>query len=364
MESSSAERNPILKDVGQQVIYYGGDDGLHETEEETVQLNVYKRSLGERYFFKYIKKMHLFFLLVISLTVMVYMSFATPLPLSFNYDKINTIISFGDSYTTRYLDMKSLSYACRNCTSAGGPNWVIYLTDTTNWISWDFAYNSAPINNNIVNQAPTVIDVSTQVRDLYPKIFVSPTEEISDIVASKYKDMMRTPESTLTTIWVGINDIDLTYDYADTDALDSKIMQAYQVLIDELINEGVHQFMLINVPPIDRAPMWHNTRNENLIRSRVRGYNEKLKIMIEGLKKGHPKDTFFEYDAWSYFNMLMDNPKPYNMTDIDTFCPDWAHPEENNCKPIEEYFWLNDLHPTFHVHELLAKDIQRYLRSQ
>ncbi|KAG2201341.1 hypothetical protein INT47_001429 [Mucor saturninus] len=272
---------------------------------------------------------------------MVYMSFATPLPLSFNYDKINTIISFGDSYTTRYLDMKSLSYACRNCTSAGGPNWVIYLTDTTNWISWDFAYNSAPINNSIVNQSykltrereregknanpllRRVIDVSTQVRDLYPKIFVSPTEEISAIVASKYKDMMRTPESTLTTIWVGINDIDLTYDYADTDALDSKIMQVYQVLIDELINEGVHQFMLINVPPIDRAPMWHNTRNENLIRSRVRGYNEKLKIMIEGLKKSHPKDTFFEYDAWSYFNMLMDNPKPYNMTDIDTFCPDW-----------------------------------------
>lgn len=152
MESSTAERNPILKDVGQQVIYYGGDDGLHETEEETVQLNVYKRSLGERYFFKYIKKMHLFFLLVISLSVMVYISFATPLPPPFDYDKINTIISFGDSYTTRYLDMKSLSYACRNCTSAGGPNWVIYLTDTTNWISWDFAYNSAPINNSIVKQ--------------------------------------------------------------------------------------------------------------------------------------------------------------------------------------------------------------------
>lgn len=76
-----------------------------------------------------------------------------------------------------------------------------------------------------------VIDVSTQVRDLYPKIFVSPTDEISGIVASKYKDMKRTRQSTLTTIWVGINDIDLTYDHADTEALDFKIMEQYQVLI-------------------------------------------------------------------------------------------------------------------------------------
>lgn len=76
-----------------------------------------------------------------------------------------------------------------------------------------------------------VIDVSTQVRDLYPKIFVSPNEKISAIVDSKYKDKMRTSKSTLTTFWVGINDIDLTFDHPDTNALDLKIMQAYQVLI-------------------------------------------------------------------------------------------------------------------------------------
>lgn len=151
MESFTTERNPLLKPSGQQVIYYEGDDGLHETEEGTVPLNVYKRSLGERYFFNSIKKMHLFFLLATCLIVTVYVTLAQPLT-RFDYDKINTIISFGDSYTTRYLDMKTLSYACRNCTSAGGPNWVIYLTDMTDWISWNFAYNSAPVNNSVVNQ--------------------------------------------------------------------------------------------------------------------------------------------------------------------------------------------------------------------
>jgi hypothetical protein len=48
---------------------------------------------------------------------------------------------------------------------------------------------------------------------------------------STYKDKERTAESTLTTLWVGINDIDLTYNWEDTNALDSRIMQQYQMLL-------------------------------------------------------------------------------------------------------------------------------------
>jgi hypothetical protein len=77
--------------------------------------------------------------------------------------------------------------------------------------------------------------VSTQVRELYPKIFVSPTEKISAILKSTYKDKERTAKSTLTTLWVGINDIDLTYDWENTDTLDSNIMQRYQVLIVSML---------------------------------------------------------------------------------------------------------------------------------
>jgi hypothetical protein len=75
--------------------------------------------------------------------------------------------------------------------------------------------------------------MSTQIRDLYPKVFVSPTSKISSIVESKYKQagVVRSQQSTLVTLWVGINDIDLTYGWKDADALDSLIMQRYQVLI-------------------------------------------------------------------------------------------------------------------------------------
>lgn len=77
----------------------------------------------------------------------------------------------------------------------------------------------------------SVIDVSTQIRDLYNRIFVTPTKEISAILAAVYKNMKRTSKSTLNTIWVGINDIDLTYNWEDTNALDNRIMERYELLL-------------------------------------------------------------------------------------------------------------------------------------
>jgi hypothetical protein len=77
-----------------------------------------------------------------------------------------------------------------------------------------------------------VIDVRKQVQELYPQVFVSSSDKISAIVASKYKDnQVRTPKSTLTTIWVGINDIDITYNWRDIDQLDIKLMKQYENLI-------------------------------------------------------------------------------------------------------------------------------------
>lgn len=52
-----------------------------------------------------------------------------------------------------------------------------------------------------------------------------------------YKDKRRTAKTTLTTLWVGINDIDLTYNWENTDALDSRIMRRYQLLLVRRLEE-------------------------------------------------------------------------------------------------------------------------------
>jgi hypothetical protein len=45
--------------------------------------------------------------------------------------------------------------------------------------------------------------------------------------------------------------------------------------------------------------------------------------MIKQLKQSHSSDTFIEYDAWSFFDWLLDHAKEFDITDILSYCPDW-----------------------------------------
>jgi hypothetical protein len=84
--------------------------------------------------------------------VLILLLLTTSFTYCFNINDINTLVTFGDSYTTQFFDTTTLQYACKNCTSAGGPNWVEYLAHNQNWTYWNFAYNSAPINNTLAEQ--------------------------------------------------------------------------------------------------------------------------------------------------------------------------------------------------------------------
>lgn len=75
-------------------------------------------------------------------------------PADFQWSRIETLFTFGDSYTTQNLDLATLKYPCAECTSAGGINWVEALVALQPSIKayWDLAYNSAPIANRLVGQ--------------------------------------------------------------------------------------------------------------------------------------------------------------------------------------------------------------------
>ncbi|KAJ8655197.1 hypothetical protein O0I10_009065 [Lichtheimia ornata] len=273
-------------------------------------------------------------------------------PVSF-LNRLQTLFSFGDSYTTQNLDTITMSYACANCTSAGGPNWVEYLVEIHPMQYWNLAYNSAPISNNLVDQPRSpVIDMATQITELYPRHFVN-TSYTHD------------PSTTLYTFWIGINDINQSAEWNDTSTLDDRLMAQYRVLLRYLESLGAKHFMLINVPPIDRSPMWSQQRQNGLfektIRKRVQGLNSKLAALHQDLKDtAAAGSTWMLFDAWSKFTHILDHPQRYGLTNTTGYCPDWNHPE--GCGgSIEEYFWFNDLHPTFKVHEFMAKAIADFL---
>lgn len=93
------------------------------------------------------------FSLAFSFSLFLSSTLASPVAVQgFDFKDINTMISFGDSYTMRNINLTDLTYMCRDCTSAGGPNYVVYLEDYTKWVSWDLAFGGAPVNNALVHK--------------------------------------------------------------------------------------------------------------------------------------------------------------------------------------------------------------------
>ncbi|ORX43993.1 hypothetical protein DM01DRAFT_1340549 [Hesseltinella vesiculosa] len=254
---------------------------------------------------------------------------------------------FGDSYSTKYLDVHTMKYADPDqMSSTNGLNWVDYFTQQTRLEAWDLAYNSAPVSNALVHQHTSVTDVSQQITQLYAQYFLDNKNRSSD--------------ETFYVIWVGINDLGLM-ESNDLDMPLTHIMERYKDLVDYLLEHHARHFIFINVPPIEVSPKWKPNAAKKMS-DLVHEYNLLLDMMVHQLQ--HEKDGFFHYvDAWALFDKMLKSPDAYDFTNTTSYCPDWRRSQEHGCGPVEGYFWLNDLHPTTHVHKIFAQQLALELGS-
>ncbi|KAI8336241.1 GDSL lipase/esterase [Chlamydoabsidia padenii] len=255
--------------------------------------------------------------------------------LTLHQTSFQTLFSFGDSYTTQYLDLPSKTYPSYNdVSSTNGPNWVHYLTKAENWTDWDLAYNSAPIQNDLVHQ---------QITELFPRYFL--------------KENTWSQDKTLYGIWVGINDVGLVLRNSTLSI--APLMDRYLELITFLYKHNARNFLLINIPTIERSPKWSsNKKTMSRVHDLVKEFNQKLFEMAQTVSK-FDNVQVFHVDAWSIFTRVLDNPGQSGFKNVTGYCPNWHNPEKNGCLPIDDYFWLNEIHATSKVHSLFANEIRQ-----
>ncbi|TVY91049.1 hypothetical protein LAWI1_G006244, partial [Lachnellula willkommii] len=146
----------------------------------------------------------------------------------FNWDETNFILAFGDSYTyvqgTSGLqnysfigDLQNYSFTPEKLlsdeivqnqigTSAGGPNWVEYLTGCFSGLPsrctkqlWNFAFAGS--------------DVSTEYTPLHHNYSVTLTNQIAQWNTYARPVLPATPSKSLVAVFIGINDISDTSKY-------------------------------------------------------------------------------------------------------------------------------------------------------
>ncbi|QRV83277.1 carbohydrate esterase family 16 protein [Ceratobasidium sp. AG-Ba] len=241
--------------------------------------------------------------------------------------------AFGDSYTTVGFnswasvptDANPLGVGYPGSTTAGGANWVGYLTTQYNQSKF-WSYDYAVSGNEVAG-------VATQVNtDFLPHAGTKPD----------YAPWGST--NSLFATFVGINDLNRGAPIVAT-------INTLFTLQESLYNAGARNFLFINVPPEDRAPFsidWAGNKNTTL-KGLIATWNDQLKASAAAFQAKHSDIATFYYDSWSLYTKLLDSPSAYGFTDVNM---------------TGGSFWIDTIHPRSKVHQYMAADLSTFLQSQ
>jgi len=241
-------------------------------------------------------------------------------------------------------------------TSSDGPNWIDYLTTEFNKslvLTYNMAFGGATIDSNLVTPfEPTVLSIKDQVEKLF--------------LPNLAKETFWSSSDSLFFIWDGVNDVGDTYSRGDRDTFYDTLMNAYFALVNELYEAGARNFLFMDVPPVDRTPGTTQFGSSASAQEKagVALYNSKLAAKTQQLLANHSDATALVFSTNTVFTNILNNPSEFGIKNTTAFCTEYENGTNSpttliaSCGiPVNEYMWLNTLHPTWTVHQELAKEL-------
>lgn len=187
-------------------------------------------------------------------------------------------------------------------------------------------------------------------------------------------------DSSLFFIWIGINDI---HDNNETTYhLFPIIMDEYADYVDLLYQHGARNFVFMTVPPMERMPIAAGdpTDYDRYIHMTTH-WNQNVSDIVWNFTATYSDATTFLFDTYSLFNDVIDNPciRPQScglketieyclmckypspslvlvMTCANDILVSFGNKESDpSCAyTINQYLWMNPLHPTEVAHNVTA----------
>jgi len=310
----------------------------------------------------------------------------------FRWDQTNFFLAFGDSYTyvqgTAGLqnfsfigDLQNFTFTPQQLltnkivqnqigTSAGGPNWVEYLTGCFSGLPsrcktqlWDFAFAGS--------------DVSTDFTPLHHPYTVSLQNQIKQWASYALPVLKPNLQKSLVAIWIGINDISDSAKYTFPRNGTTDFPSFYKAIIDtefaslETVYEaGYRNYLFMGLPPLDKTPgnVFSAKPLPNL--TMVQEWNTELSTSVSAFESTHHGTKAMYFDTYASLSQILENPAKFAITNTTGFCPNFDAPDiatnfaAYGCLPIDQYFWYNDGHITFRIHQILSGAVNSFLLSQ
>ena len=209
---------------------------------------------------------------------------------------------------------------------------------------------------------PTVLSLKQQVQQEFLPIYAN------------HKIAKWNPATTLFGIFEGINDVGNSYQNANSTSVRRKTLAEYASLVNQLYKAGGRNFLFLNVPPVNLSPLTKGQGQGNVTKEArdISAFNLGVESIARNLAQFKDTAVWLFNTNMLFSNVLM-NPKSYPQTSGYKNVTDYCFAYENGTAtttqlnascvyPVNEYFWLNSLHPTYPMHNLLAYEIAEMLQ--
>ncbi|KAF9019018.1 hypothetical protein BDZ89DRAFT_1093987 [Hymenopellis radicata] len=289
----------------------------------------------------------------------------------FDWNRIKYVYAFGDSYTfvlgtaghgnfSFIGDSDNFAFTPQellrdeivvNTTSSDGSNWIEFLTGcfvgsplNCTIQLWDFAFAGSDVDARLTpKHRPFTIPLMDQVRQW----------------VSFASSVIPHPErETLTVWWIGINDcVDPTKNTStitDFDAYLELDMDSYFASVQLAHDNGLHQHLFMNVPPMEEAPLFNT--NETLVailKDNVDKFNAAVQQRTKEFEARNSDAVVLNFDVHGLFNEMIANGGEFGFNDTTGFC---------TCD-TPGFLWWNTEHPTQATHRQIATAVEEFLSN-
>ncbi|KAL8799329.1 MAG: hypothetical protein Q9182_005973 [Xanthomendoza sp. 2 TL-2023] len=311
---------------------------------------------------------------------------------------IEKLFVFGASYTSTGFGSgindpqpspsNPLGNHVRGPTASNGPNFITYLTTTFNASlvqTYNFAYAGAQVH------VPAT-DPSKPARE-YNDMTAQMTHQFGDHFPPTHMGERTVNWTGDTSLWIsffGINDILAMLAKHNMDVALARIYAAYRANLNFAYEAGARNFLLLNTPPMEIMPKFTGRAGNGdddvakapEVKRIVDGYNALFPRLAAGALPPGANVMVFDFHALvaemqkslETTNALMRQFDSHPIRNLTDSCPWYTHEEDGSAwwgkedyfdercgTGVGGYFWLNDSHPTWSVHKVLAGKIAEML---
>ncbi|KAF4821137.1 Acetylesterase [Colletotrichum siamense] len=319
---------------------------------------------------------------------------ASPLAVeaSFDWQKTDYVLAFGDSYTfvqgtegywgySFIGSQLNISFTPeqlltdrivpgQNTSSAGGPNWIEELTGCKEGLPrdceiqlWNFAFAGA--------------DVSTTFVPLHHDYTISFQNQVSQWDEYGKSVINADTNSSLVASFIGINDINDMANFQFPVQNLTSFEELYTAVIAEqfealetIYEAGYRSYLFLNLPPLDKTPAAQSDPTRKPNTTMIKTFNDVLDQTAKAFTETHPGATALVFDTYTWLTYVFDNAATFGITNTTSFCPKYnawdiaTNYASYGCQPIGEYFWYNSGHITYTVSQLLGSKVDEFLAQK